>query len=257
MLNVLSWPSKEESLKDTRQAELIKTGKDYFDRGDFQRALVIFSELVEVSDKNSEPYFYLGNIFHMQGDLGKAIRAFQKVLELDPCHTDASISLSILYNDIGRYEEGQKIFNMTAERVKSRGNPLGQGVQDVHVNKKFAMKHYELAEMYMSYNRFDEALFEYNKTVSLDPENLESRVKVAKVYAKKGFVTKAFDELRKLRNENPSFIPAHIALGILHYGNGNVVEAQTQWRKVLSLEPTNQEATMYMNLSRGATETQI
>lgn len=244
-------------MKDTQQAERIKAGKDCFDRGEFQKALMIFSELIETDDRLAEPYFYLGNIFHMQGDLGKAIKAFQKVLELNPEHTDASISLSILYNDIGRYEEGQRIFNTTAERVKSRGNPLGQGVQDTHVNKKFSLKHYELAEMYMSYNRFDEALFEYNKAVGLDPENLEARVKVAKVYAKKGFVTKAFDELRKIRNESPSFIPAHIALGILHYGNGNVVEAQTQWRKVLSLDPHNQEAAMYLNLSRAATETQV
>jgi len=244
-------------LKETRQAELVKSGKSSFDRGEFQKALTIFSEIIEVNDKLPEPYFYLGNIFHMQGDLGKAIKAFQKVLELDPCHTDASISLSILYNDIGRYEEGQRIFNMTAERVKSRSNPLGQGVQDTHVNKKFSHKHYELAEMYMSYNRFDEALFEYNKAVGLNPENLDARVKVAKVYAKKGFITKAFDELRKIRNENPSFIPAHIALGILQYGNGNVVEAQAQWRKVLSFDPHNQEAAMYLNLSRTATETQL
>ena len=53
------------------------------------------------------------------------------------------------------------------------------------MNYKFALKHFELAEMYMVYNRYDDALFEYNKVIALDTENLDARVKVAKVYAKK------------------------------------------------------------------------
>jgi tetratricopeptide (TPR) repeat protein len=111
--------------------------------------------------------------------------------------------------------------------------------------------------MYASYSRHDEALFEYNKASALDPENLEIRIKISKNYSKKGFLSKAFEELKRLKNEQPGYMPARIALGLLYYGNGNIIEAQAEWQNVLSREPNHAEASMYVNLSRGATETTI
>ncbi|MCO4792633.1 MAG: tetratricopeptide repeat protein [Bacteriovoracaceae bacterium] len=236
--------------------ELINKGIDCYTQGDLKKAQAFFNEVVEVDGRSIDAFFHLANIFHVKGEIGKAIKAFNKVLSLDPGHTDAAISLSVLYNDIGKYEEAKKVFNIANERVKT-GGPTGELLEDSHVNKKFSLKHFEIAEMYMSYNRYDEALFEYNKSAALDIENYEIRVKIAKVYAKKGFISKAFEELRKLKNEQPSYIPARLALGILHYGNGNIIEAQAEWEKVLVKEPKNDEAKMYLNLAKTATETTL
>ena len=214
---------------------------------------MILEEVIALNPKHSEAYFYMGNIFHIQGQLGKAIKAFNKVLELDPNHTDASISLSVILNDIGRYEEAQKIFDAANEKVKNKDF----GIQDPHLNKKFALKHFELAEMYFSYGRMEEALFEYNKSYGLDPDNLEIRIKIAKVYSKKGYFSKAFEELRKLKSESPNYIPARIALGLLHYGKGNAIEAQSEWQAALHKDPENPELQMYLSLSNNATETNL
>ncbi len=241
-------------MQDLREMDLMSRGKDLFDKKEFDRAQFVFSEIIDMSDKNAEAFFYLANIFHMKGEIGKAIKAFTKVLSLDPGHTDASISLSVLYNDIGHYEAGQKVFNQASERVKSTNSSTPD---DQHVNKKFALKHLELADLYLSYNRFDEALFEYEKVIVLDPDNYESRIKVAKVYAKRGFTSKALEELKKLLNEKPAYMPARLALGVLYYGMGRVIEAQSEWEKVVSREPFNAEAKMYLNLSQTATETHI
>ncbi len=94
-----------------------------------------------------------------------------------------------------------------------------------------------------------------NKVINLDPEDLNSRIKIAKTYAKKGFISKAIEELRILKNEEPNFAPARIALGVIHYANGNVLEAQSEWEKVLLKDPFQSEANMYLNLSKTATET--
>lgn len=237
------------------EEEILREGIDCYERGEFKKARIHFTDIVEVNGKNAQAFFYLANIFHMRGEIGKAIKAFNKVLSLDPSHTDAAISLSVLYNDIGRYEEAKKVFAKANERVKSTDS---EGlIADKHVNKKFSNKHYELADLYMSYNRFDEALFEYNKAINLDPENLEIRIKSAKVYAKKGFVEKAKEELRSLKNEYPNFVPARIALGILYYGNGQIIEAQAEWERALVKEPKNEEALMYLNIAKTATETTL
>lgn len=241
-------------MQDLREIDLMSKATDLFNKKEYDKAQFVFSEIIDISDQNVEAFYYLANIFHMKGEIGKAIKAFNKVLSLDPGHTDASISLSVLYNDIGHYEAGKKVFNQASERVKSTS---AQTPDDQHVNKKFALKHLEIADLYLSYNRFDEALFEYEKVIGLDPENLESRIKVAKVYAKRGFTSKSLEELKKLLNERPSYMPARLALGILYYGMGRVLEAQTEWEKVVSREPFNAEAKMYLNLSQTATETHI
>jgi tetratricopeptide (TPR) repeat protein len=237
-----------------KQSDLLKKAKDAYQKNDLKTSGLFLNEIIEQNPNATEAFFYLANIFHLKGELGKAIKAFQKVLELDPHHTDAAISLSVIFNDIGKYEEAKTIFEKANNQVK---NNQQQGVSDPHLNKKFSLKHYELAEMYSSYGRADEALFEYNKAATLDTDNLEIRIKVAKTYTKKGFTSKAFEELKRLKNEHPGYMPARIAMGLLFYGNGNIIEAQAEWQNVLSREPNHPEATMYIQLSRTASETNI
>ena len=180
-------------MKSIKEEQLLKQGIELFNKNALGRALVAFEELSQINPKSAEAYFYIGNIFHIQGKLGKAVRAFNKVLDIDSSHTDASISLSVILNDIGRYEDAKKIFDKANKKVKNEK----KGLEDPHINKKFSQKHFEIAEMYFSYNRYEEALSEYNKAYGLDPDNLDVRIKIARVYAKKGYVSKAFDELRK------------------------------------------------------------
>ncbi len=236
--------------------QLLKSARECFDKQEYKKAQVVLNEIIESDDKNIDALFLMANIFHINGEIGKAIKAFTKVLTLNPEHTDSAISLSVLYNDIGQYEEARKVFEKANERVKSKGSGAGL-MEDAHINKKFSSKHFELADLYLSYNRYDEALFEFNKVVALDPINLEAKIKIAKVYAKKGFIAKAIEELRTLKNEEPNYAPARIALGVIHYGNGNVLEAQAEWEKVILKDPFNQEANMYLNLSKTATETNL
>jgi tetratricopeptide (TPR) repeat protein len=235
-------------------SDLMKKAKEAFQKNDLKTASLLLNEVIEQNPQSTEAFFYLANVFHLRGELGKAVKGFQRVLELDPHHTDAAISLSVIYNDIGKYEEAKAIFEKANNQVK---NTQGQGLSDPHLNRKFSLKHYELGEMYASYSRYEEALFEYNKAVNLDPDNLELRIKIAKTYTKKGFTSKAFEELKRLKNEQPGYMPARIALGLLYYGNGNIIEAQAEWQNALSRDPDHAEAQMYLSLSRGATETNL
>jgi tetratricopeptide (TPR) repeat protein len=111
--------------------------------------------------------------------------------------------------------------------------------------------------MYYSYQRFDEALFEYKKSMSLDPENLEIRVKMAKCYRKKGFVSKAIEELRTLKVEYPNFVSARVYLGLLLYEQGKIIDAQNEWQMALNKDPLNSEARLYLNYSNNAKEINV
>ncbi|MBP9674013.1 MAG: tetratricopeptide repeat protein [Bacteriovoracaceae bacterium] len=240
-------------LKGLSLRNLLKRGEDYYKKNDYKNALEIFKAVIEEDAHCAEAFFYMANIFHIRGEIGKAVKSFHKVLEIEPDHTEAAISLSVILNDIGKYDSARDIFEKTNEQVKSHSGEI----QDTHLNKKFALKHYELAESYVSYCRYDEAIFEYKKAIGLDPQNFEVRINLAKVYARKGFILKGIEELRRLRNEEPSHLPARLALGLMYYSSGSILEAQTEWEKVLDRDANNSEALMYLQLSRSAKETNL
>ncbi|MGB0452784.1 MAG: tetratricopeptide repeat protein [Bacteriovoracaceae bacterium] len=245
---------------------LYEKANQCFEKREYRNAEVLLGEIIESSVEKEEDqslrskaYFLLGNIFHRRGEIGKAIRSFETCLSIDSTHTDAAISLSVVLNDIGQYDRAKRVFERANSRVKNESarDGSGRGVKDQHINKNFSAKHFELAELYYSYQRFDEAIFEYTKSFQLSPTNYEARVKLAKTYSKKGFTDKAILELQKLKNEVPNYIPGRIALGVLYYGTGKVLEAQAEWSRVLSLEPKNKEAKMYLGFSKTASETVV
>ena len=222
---------------------------------ELKKAEIFLGDMISRNGDDARCYFELGQIYLGRGEVGRAIKSFKKTLELDSSHTDASISLSVLLNDVGQYGKARDVFELADKRVKSgSGQSL---IEDKHINKKFSLKHYELAELYLTYNRFDEALFELKKAGALDPENLEFRLKLAKVYSKKGFSGKATEELTKLKNERPDFLDGRVALGVVLFGEGNVLGAQSEWEKVLSVDPSNKRAKTYLELSNNASEVSL
>ena len=240
-----------------KQDQLIKFAHDCYKNKDHKQALDILSNLLNDKNINTEQlvkiHSLLGSLFNLRGEIGKAIKSYHRVLTLDADNIDAAIALSVLYNDIGNYEESKKIFFRAQELTGKQSS----STQVKHINKKFASKHYELGELYLSYSRYEEALFEFNKTLSLDSSRLEARIKIANLYAKKNLYTKAYQVLQELKNEEPDFIPARIALGVLCYGRKKIIEAQREWEAVLLKDPQNKQAAMYLNLSKSATETHL
>lgn len=192
----------------------------------------------------------LGTIYYLKGALAKSIECFKKVLELDPKHTDAAISLSVIYNDIGRYDEAKKIYQIANHSLNQK-----HAGDDRFVDRKFALKHIELGDMYFKFHRYDEALEDYQRAYKLDPTLKDVRIKFAKAYAKKGFNSRAIQELQSLCADYPDFTTARIQLGLMHFSQGNVIDAQTEWEKVLAHDPQNSEVGGYLQLATQATDT--
>lgn len=203
------------------------------------------------SEKNTALHLQ-GTRYYLQGNLSKAIDSFKKILADDPKHTDAAISLSIIYNDIGKYDEAKKIYQIANHslRFKNIGN-------DTLLDRKFALKHVELGDLYFKFHRYDEALEDYSRAMKLDPSQLEVRIKIAKVYAKKGFTTRAIQELQQLCHDHQEFIPARIHLGLMHYSQGNVIDAEIEWERAKARSPEQPELDTYLEMARQATETSV
>jgi tetratricopeptide (TPR) repeat protein len=231
---------------------LFNKAKEKYDSKSYADAFHLIEEVLESGFESADAFFIYGNLLHIRGDLGKAIQAFKKAIDIDSAHTDAAVSLSILYNDIGQYDKGKAVYEVADKSITDRSK-----VKDPHIDKKFSQKHTELGDLYYRYHRYEEALFEFNKAINLDPNNFDSRIKMAKSLAKKGFISRAYQELKTLKSENPDYLPAGVSLGLLLYSQGKIADAQTEWERVVHKDTNHQEAKMYLRMAGRATETTL
>jgi tetratricopeptide (TPR) repeat protein len=192
---------------------------------------------------NADLFYLRGLLRSYQGKLVDSIEDLKQSLYHDPKHTDAAICLSVILNDIGRYEEAKKVFEQANQSVF-----LKQIGDDIQIDRRFSVKHFELGDLYFRYRRFDESIEEYNKAILLDPQSSDIRVKRAKAFAKKGFITRAIQELQQLKAEKPTDLTIRIQLGLLHYSQSNLLDAEIEWESVLEFDPVHREATAYLDL---------
>lgn len=219
--------------------------EDLIQKRRFDEADRLLKGRIHTHPEDADAHYLMGVSRYFQGQIPGAVHHLRMALQHEARHTDAAICLSVLLNDIGKYDEARKVFETANQSVSQRRYGDSHGI-----DKKFAVKHLELADLYFRYRRYDEAIEEYGKAAILDPSTYDIRIRRAKAYAKKGFLTRAIQELQQLKQESPSYLPAKIQLGLLHYSQGNVLDAELEWEAVLKQDPSSREALTYLEMAR-------
>lgn len=199
----------------------------------------------------AETQYVLGTIFHRENRLAEAVDRFKRALQLDANFTDAAISLSVIYNDTGHYQEGAQVF---AQAEKSATRQPGAPTPSILLAKEISAKHLELGTLYRKLQRFDEAANEFLKAGRVDPSNVEARILLAKTHGQRGQMKLAQEELEKLVRDNPDHVNARVHLALLYHALGNTVDAQIELQEAQMKEPGNKQVKMYLDMTRQATE---
>lgn len=232
--------------------EMFQEARQAFLNGDDLTAEPLLQQLLLRNGRNVEVHQMLATICYNRGKFNKAIQHFKRALEIDPTYTDASVGLSIILNDLGRYDEGKKIFADARERLeKSKGKP------DPWIDEKLASKHEELADLYTQYSRHNEALEQLLKAQKLSSRKPEITVRIAEAQMSLGNVDRAVKDLKSLLREYPHFIAARLKLGLILYNSHNVADAVEQWESILMRDPAHPEALKYLKMAQAAGITSI
>lgn len=231
---------------------LLTRAKDVLKQKNYTEAEHLLLSILKVNKENYQALYTLGNLYHTRGKFDRAIIAYKKALTVKPNFTEAALSLSILYNDLGRYDEGRLIFNRVKQQV-----PQKDKLEDVYLDEKLAAKHVELAELYETYHRFGEAEVEFQKALKLKPQDPQIIIKIAQLHEKQGASNQAIQELKQLVHQRPDYIPGRIKLGLTYYAKGQMIEALREWEHILDFDPQHPEALMYLEMAQRATTTTL
>jgi tetratricopeptide (TPR) repeat protein len=232
--------------------ELIRHAKESFIEGDYRTAEPLLQQALLRNNKDPEVYQMLATLFYDKGQFNKAIKSFRKALEIDPGYTDASVGLSIILNDLGRYEEAKEVFYDAQERLNE-----SRKQSDPFIEERIAQKHTELGDLYFQINKFEDSLEQYTKARKLSTNPGPLVLKIAECYMKLYKEARATQELQLFLREYPQNIEARIKLGVYLYQMNRVYEAVEEWEKVLIRDPGNADAQHYLQLARETLLTEV
>src|SRR5262245_8476716 len=232
---------------DDHIRELIQLGRDHYERGEYDKAERLLSEVTRTARGYADIFNMLGVIYHDQGRFAQAQEAFEQALHINPNYTEAALNLAVTYNDLGKYQEAKEVY--TRAMTRSRGEPR---MLDLFAKGKIANMHAELGDAYAGLAMLEEAVREYNRALTLCPSFVDIRTRLALALRDSGRGEDALRELRAVKEMNPSFLPARIHLGVTLYSLGRVDEAVVEWDDVLAADPANRSAKMYLSMVRSA-----
>lgn len=232
--------------------DMLSEAREYFIDGNYKMAEPILQQMLLQNTRNPEVYQMLATIYYDKGQFSKAIKTFKRALEIDPTYTDASVGLSIILNDLGKYDEGKQVFVEAQSQLEKKS-----GKNDPFIDEKLSSKHEELADLYFQYKRYTEALEQLLKAQKLSTRKAEITMRIAEVHVQIGQSDRAVKDLRALIREYPHFIPARLKLGVIYYNSNNIAEATEQWENILMRDPQHPEALRYLKMAQAAGITSI
>lgn len=162
--------------------------KNYFDRGDFEKALPIYKALFE-NNQNRNDYFlsYIATLQQLE-NFEESQKLLQERLTLTRNHPLFLIEMGRNYLIKNQSKEADSYFQ--------------QAIQSIDENPRIT---YTVANSFEKYSLLDLAVSAYEKGASLD-ENLNFDSQLARIYGEQGELEKMFDSYLSIIERNPSFL---------------------------------------------------
>jgi len=187
---------------------------------------------LQIDDTLAEAHASLADaLYHYNYDWGRAEKEFRRAIELNPNSTTALHWYSIFLALHGRAREGQQeikraldldplspIFNTDLATHFFYARQYDQAIEQckkvIGFAPNFGLAHFWLARAYAAKAMYPEAIIEFQRALTLQPNNLLVQALLGNVYAVSGQRAKAKQILGKLKNppEGTYVSPDYVAV---------------------------------------------
>jgi len=227
---------------DDRVKQLLVLGREHFERREYDRAENVLRQVLERTDRFADVYNMLAVILHERGDFAGAEKHFERAVEINPNYTEALLNLAVTYNDLGKYEAARKVY------ARIRREDGQTGVADPFIRGKIANMHADLAQAYADAGCKPEAIEQLKRAVELCPTYADLQTRLGSLYRDTDNFALAREHYEAARAANPKYAPARVLLGVTLLSIGEIDQAIAEWTEVLTLDPENRSAKMYLRM---------
>ncbi len=230
-----------------KQTALLDSAKRYFEEGFYDKVSPLLNSLVAQKINLPDVFHMLGTMYYEQGQFKASINSFKRALEIDPDFTDSSIGLSVVLNDLGKYEQASMIFKDAQERLKNQNTQSSAS----NLIQSIATKHFELSELYEK-NKDPQQAFEhlikYEEHAGENERTLLKKVAILRSLDNFSFATQILKAWLNKPHESID-VQIYIHLVELHYLDKQPLSALSVCETALKAAPKNPELlNLYKNL---------
>lgn len=227
---------------DDRIKQLLVLGREHFDRREYERAEHVLRQVLDKTDRYADVYNMLAVILHERGDFVAAEQHFERAVELNPNYTEALLNLAVTYNDLGKYEAARQVY------ARIRRDDGQAGVADPFIRGKIANMHADLSQAYADAGCKQDAIEQLKRAVELCPSFADLQTRLGSLYRDSDNFALARQHYEAARAANPTYAPARVLLGVTLLSLGKIDEATAEWHEVLTIDPENRSAKMYLRM---------
>ncbi len=148
-------------------------------------------------------------------------------------------------------KDGKNFLNFDVA-FNNRGNALEKSgrfeealkdfTKSISLNTDSPMTHYNLGHVYRAQGHIEEAINEFQTALTLKPDFAEPHYGLGIAYQAQGRVAEAVVELQKALKIKPDYSEARYGLGDIYSRQGRFAEAQTEFQSAVTLKPDYAEA---------------
>ena len=159
-------------------------------------------------------HYNLGLTCEKEGQLGDAVDAYQRALQLKPNYVEAQSNLGNVYREQGNLDDAISAF----ERA-------------IKIKPDYAGGYNNLGVVLKEKHDLDRAIDAYQQALRLNPQNAESYYNLGMVYVERDQRSEAAESFQKAIEINPGYAKAHHNLGLVFLWEGKSEAALSQFRK--------------------------
>jgi tetratricopeptide (TPR) repeat protein len=182
------------------------------------------STALDIDPQLPEAHYTLGLVYKEQGNIDKAVRAFEGAAKLDPKYSEPNSALGLIKLQQNDLEGAESDFKRA-----------------VSLNSGNSTAHFGLGQTYLKKGMVDQAIDELNTSLYQNRNSAPVHLAMGKAYEMQGNSVAAIKEYQQsiaIKPENPS---AYIGIANIREQRGDIEHAIAELRSGLELTPNNPE----------------
>ena len=225
----------------------------YLKQGLLSQAEKSYVKAVRLSPDRIGAILGLGQVYAKQTRFNDAITKFEKVIEIQRDNTDAHYQLAQVYIKLGQKEKAAS--TMAFFKILRHTDPLLQKAQKwVKIHPDDPKGYNNLGILYLTRERFDKAIENYKRAISLSPTLTAAHYNLGLTYHKQGKVKLAIGAYQKALSTDATLAIAHNNIAVCYTElQANLNKALSHAQTATDLTPTEANywdtlATVYTHL---------
>ncbi len=272
------WYMGRRSAQQDKQQEANRLSRDYVAGVNFllsnqqDKAVDLFLDMLKEDSGAIEAHLTLGNLFRSRGEVDRAIRIHQSLMESASLDYDQRLlaiqQLGRDYLAAGLYDRAEEMFNQLTDETDFRESALQQllliyqltsdWTQAIETAERLVklgksqqsseIAHFycELALQAMSSDDLDKAMSLLRKGESADKECARVSIMMGRIYIEQGEEQKAVQSLQRVLQQDPEFVSEILSLLEGCYQRLNSPELWLEFLQQCVASETGNAAELYM-----------